>query len=178
MLAPAGKIAAINKINDDKVGNHAAWRRVLGVLNQIKIWDPQRETQEIYATVIHELAHASHWHMDNTVYNNTEDKVKESWARGVQWELTRMIYPGYTGGATRRPEYTQVVVDLIDPNYPSVGTNANRGLWNDNVTGYTIRQIEDALNGQETWNDWRNNIRNRYNNATQNNLDALFAHWN
>ena len=175
---PQLKIAAIDKENDDKLGNHAAWRRVLGILYQIKIWNPQRDSRGIYATVIHELAHASHWHMDHGDFNDTDTKVKESWARGVQWELTRMVYPDYRGGATIRPEYTQLAVDLIDPNYPSAGANQNRGLWNDNVTGYTIRQIEDALNGRKTWNSWRDNIRNRYNNATENNLDALFTHWN
>ncbi|MCP4459466.1 MAG: hypothetical protein GY816_15815 [Cytophagales bacterium] len=46
------------------------------------------------------------------------------------------------------------------------------------ISNYTISQIEDALNGQTTWNGWRNNIRNRYNNATKDNLDELFAHWN
>jgi hypothetical protein len=29
-----------------------------------------------------------------------------------------------------------------------------------------------------TWNEWRDNIKNSYNNATENNIDALFAHWN
>ena len=48
---------------------------------------------------------------------------------------------------------------------------------NDQVEGYTIRQIEDALNGEKSWINWRNNIKNRYNNATENNLDALFNTW-
>ena len=45
----------------------------------------------------------------------------------------------------------------------------------DNVEGYTIRQIEDALIGQKTWNGWRNSIKNKYKNGARNNLDALFA---
>ena len=48
----------------------------------------------------------------------------------------------------------------------------------DQVAGYTIRQIEDALPGQLTWNAWKTNIKNLYNNATENNLDALFDFWN
>jgi hypothetical protein len=95
-------------------------------------------------------------------------KVAESWARGVQWELTRMVYPPtimvdypiYTN------IYTGVVQDMID------GISGN-----DQVTGYTIRQIEDALPGQLTWNAWKTNIKNLYNNATENNLDALFNYW-
>ncbi len=50
--------------------------------------------------------------------------------------------------------------------------------YSDQVSGYSIRQIEDALKGRESWNSWRDNIKNRYNNATENNLDATFNHWN
>ena len=48
----------------------------------------------------------------------------------------------------------------------------------DRVSGYTIRQIEDALVGQKSWNNWKNNIKNRYNNETKDNLDAAFSYWN
>jgi hypothetical protein len=47
----------------------------------------------------------------------------------------------------------------------------------DQVSGYSIRQIEDALQSKKTWNEWRDNIKNSYNNATEKNLYALFAHW-
>ncbi|MCD8423403.1 hypothetical protein [Tenacibaculum finnmarkense] len=109
-------------------------------------------------------------------FNKTDIKVKESWARGVQWVLTRMVYPNYEGGSTSS-NYTQVVVDMIDSNYSSLAKNLNNGLWNDNVTGYTIRQIEDALEEQENWGDWRDNINKKYKNETENHLDALFAYW-
>lgn len=45
----------------------------------------------------------------------------------------------------------------------------------DQVSGYTIRQIEDALHGEKYWN---NNIKNSYDNATENNSDASFSFWN
>jgi len=167
-----------NEDNSEKNGSHAPGRRFLGLGSAIHIYNPNRAMIEIYGTTIHELAHASHWNMTSSDYNNASDKVAESWARGVQWELTRMVWDNYFGGPTIRPNYTQVVVDMIDPNYSSSANNRNNGLWNDNVTGYSIRQIEDALNGQRTWNGWRDNIRNRYANPTENNLAALFAHWN
>ena len=59
-------------------------------------------------------------------------------------------------------------------------TDVNNGLGptnGDNVTGYTMRQIEDALIGINTWGKWKDNIKNKYNNATKNNVDALFASW-
>jgi hypothetical protein len=185
------RIRAYYESNDDINGNLKATRRFLGLGSAIKIYNPQRRTEEIYGTVIHEVAHASHWKMDKSNYNTMNDcddtflglscsgdsEVAESWARGVQWELTRMVYPNYKGGATLLPKYTQVVVDMIDPNYNNESSNLNNGLYNDNVSGFSIRQIEDALIGQKKWNDWKNNIKNKYNNDTENNLDALFNYW-
>lgn len=168
------KIGANYEENIRILGDHGAWRRVLHI-DRIRIFNPQLQTVSVYATTIHELAHASHWGMDRSDFNDTESKVKESWARGVQWELTRMVYPNYLGGGTIRPNYTQVVVDLID--FP-VDRNNGAGAPSDQVQGYSIRQIEDALNGQESWNSWRDNIINRYNNGTEANVPTLFSFWN
>jgi hypothetical protein len=162
------------------LGRHQKDWRLITLIPRLWIWDAARPCDEIYGTTIHELAHASHWELrkNNWSDNNTEEKVKESWARGVQWALTRLRYPNYPGGLTNRPSYTQVVVDMIDG--PSA-TDQNFGserLNEDNVSGYTIKEIEDALIGQGSWNGWRDNIKIKYANATEDNLDALFAHWN
>ena len=82
--------------------------------------------------------------------------------------------PVYRSGVTVLPNYTQVVVDMIDPNYKSEDDNSNRGIWNDNVTGYTIKQIEDVLPDTSSWNEWKNNLKNKYDNDTEENLDRLF----
>jgi hypothetical protein len=50
--------------------------------------------------------------------------------------------------------------------------------FGDNVSGYTIRQIENSLMYQKNWDDWRNKIINDYDNTTENNLPALFTRWN
>ncbi|WP_299455335.1 hypothetical protein [uncultured Microscilla sp.] len=170
------RIRAYNESNSDINGSHSEERRFLGLGNQIKMYNPQRNSRDIYGTTIHELAHASHWDLKRNDFDDSESKVKESWARGVQWILTRVEYPGYRGGATIRPRYTQVVVDLIDGN--SDVNNGSENTSQDNVSGYTPSQIEDALRGQKTWNGWRNNIINRYNNSTEGNVNTLFAFWN
>lgn len=164
-----------NVSEEGSLGSHTSGWRAFGLYSPIKIYTYQRPAIDTYATVIHELAHGSHWNMDRSDFNDSETKVKESWARGVQWELTRMIYPTYRGGATIRPNYTQIVMDMTDPIVVPIYYNYGKRV--DNVEGYTIRQIEDALIHQETWNSWRNNIKNKYNNGTENNLDALFNYW-
>jgi hypothetical protein len=88
-----------------------------------------------------------------------------------------MVWSSYRGGATGMPFYTQVVVDMIDV-ANDFSNEGKASILQDNVTGYTIRQIEDALVGQTNWIGWRDNIKHLHNNATEQNLDALFNAWN
>ncbi|TVZ26433.1 hypothetical protein JM83_1390 [Gillisia sp. Hel_I_86] len=153
-----------NLYDGNVLGRHKEERRFLGA--QIKIYTYTRLAEDTYSTVIHELAHASHWNMwrEADDFDDTESRIKESWAAGVEWNLSRSVYPNYSRGFGN--VYTGVVVDMID------------GLGGtDQVEGYTIRQIEDALRGKKSWINWRDNIKNKYNNGTENNLDALFNRW-
>jgi hypothetical protein len=47
----------------------------------------------------------------------------------------------------------------------------------DRVSGYTINQLEQALIGARSWWQWRDNIKNKYNNPTEIYLDELFNNW-
>jgi len=47
----------------------------------------------------------------------------------------------------------------------------------DNVSGYSIRQLENALRGSDVWGEWKDRIKGLYNNPTENNLDELFNNW-
>ena len=109
------------------------------------------------------------------------DKVVESWARGVEWELTRMVYGSniYKGRGINREsdkskQYTLVVVDMIDS---PEGSSTNHGLKGDadKVEGYTIRQLEDALKSRKDWNGWRDAIIRNYENETEEHLYDLFT---
>jgi len=160
-------------------GNAVAQRRILNLGEFIHIYHPSfADTRRTYATTIHELAHAVHWKIDHSHYNNNDlatNMMAESWARGAEWFLTKMEYSDYRGGNVVLPEYTNVVIDMIDFNFD----NSNNG-YSDNrdfVFGYNIIQIQDALNGAANGTDWKNNIRNNYDNNTENNLDALFSAW-
>ena len=166
-LKPQMKIGVYNFPNPDNenvLGNHNEIRRIFGIGTWIKVWNDNFSTQINYATVIHELAHASHWDMVRGDFDDSDKIVKESWAVGVEWRLTRLVYPTYSRNYF--DDYTGVVQDMID------GINGY-----DQVSGYTISQIEDALNNAKTFNQWKNNIKNLYNNGTENNLDNLFNYW-
>ena len=192
-----------NQSSDENSGYHNPAKRFLGLGSAIHVYNQQLkwsfyQIDNIYATIIHELAHASHWNMDKDSYNCMNDKncgivccsgdviVAESWARGVEWELTRTIWSNYIPDYWRkkakdaedekeRYQYTGLVKDIIDNDF---NYSDSKGTIGDAVQGYTIREIEDALLGQKTWNGWRDNIKNKYNNGTENNLDSLFDFWN
>lgn len=166
------KIAAIHDFNSDTNGDNSFWRGLGGVLPTIRIYK-RTACDEYYGTTIHELAHSSHWKMGWWTYQTVDDKVKESWARGVQWELSRMVYPNYDRDKINLPNYTLIVKDLIDnDNY-----FAERLVYGEFTSGYTISQLENSLKYQKTFNDWKNKIKQDYENTTENNLDNVFGYW-
>ena len=180
------KIRAYDETNNDAEGTHKEERRFLGLGSQIKIYNPSRNSRSIYATTIHELAHASHWNMwrKGNDFDNSDKIVKESWASGVEWSLTRMTYPTYERGYGRA-RYTGIVEDLIDGKETEFSYYSYEDgkfiyfpiEYRDVVEGYTIRQLEDALRGELKWVDWKNSIKNKYYNADENHLDLLFDVW-
>ena len=99
--------------------------------------------------------------------------------RGVQWELTRMVYPNYKGGKFSKGFYTTIVSDLIDDDFRSISEATSNGYIdnNDQVDGWTIRQLEYSLeNNIRSWNDWRDRligIKGGYDH--NNNITRLFA---
>lgn len=186
---------------DDEGSTHRNTRYIFGIASDIKHKRSKRDTRGVYANAIHEIAHAAHWSMDKSSYRNMNDcsdtalglycsgdqEVVETWARGVEWALTNMVYepvgapwrPSYN-----RPRYTGLVEDLVD----GVKTRTNNNIWNtendnsltyeDRAENYTIRQIEDALIGVTEWSQWQQRIFNLYpNNPSRIWLDEAFAFW-
>ena len=173
-------------------GSHAGVRRVWGLGDGIYIYTYGRSSSQTYATTIHELAHASHWNFQRINHNVSKLILAESWARGVQWELTRMVYTNYVPQYSTLG-YTGFVQDLIDRAGITKSTNLyydkaeGKTLrrppgfknYTDNVSGFTIRQLEDALKGINTFNGWRNQIKSiNPNNPTKENIDETYNFWN
>ena len=152
----------------------------------------RRSNEDIFATTIHELAHAAHWRNNSNSFYQTENIVVESFARGVQWIITSDSYPGYSVPFYYRKSYTGVVQDLID----GYGTktcaiyaywDANGILtphslsksYTDNVSGFTPSQIEEAVRQSTTWTQWWTNlINNNPGVASTTDIIAAFDFWN
>lgn len=190
---PQMKISANYEYNDMYMGyHHYIWYSTIGILSRIDIYNPQVDADKIYGATIHELAHASHWNIDKELYSAGGSSaiqyiVTDSWANGVQWTLTKMIYPNYQYGDYVRCWYTGLIEDLIDGTgnteslyyYDGNGGIIEESLsYYDRVTSYTIKQMEDALVGVRTWNEWKNNIKRMYDNSTESYLDNAFTYWN
>ncbi|AWW30394.1 hypothetical protein DN752_09820 [Echinicola strongylocentroti] len=182
---PKVKISAYNYRNDEANGRHCKDCRFLGIGSRIKIWENTNESSGIYATTLHELAHASHWELRKNDWLATEDKVQESWARGVQRELARLRYKNYEPIYSRL-QYTGLVPDLIDGEKWSVSYCywTSKTSWNesykeyrDQVTGYSIKEIEDVMENTSTWGVWKKNLKNNYTNETEIYLDSSFDYW-
>lgn len=177
---------------DEDNGFHNPIRRFLGLGSAVHIYNqeidsPSGNIRHIYATTIHELAHAAHWNFSwGGHYTYCEDIVAESWARGVQWDLTRMVWPTYDIVHYRKKlmdseddpkhyNYSGLVKDMIDFDNTLSDIPHTDG---DPVSDYLISQIERSLMGTRHWNDWKNSLKNTYNNATKTKLDSLFDAWN
>lgn len=72
-------------------------------------------------------------------------------------------------------EYTPLVEDLVDNYNQAVEYSfLNPDPPIDRVRGYTLNQIQNALNNCRTIDCWENNLRNLYFNSTEGNLSELF----
>jgi hypothetical protein len=123
--------------------------------------------------------------------------MKESWAKGVETIVTnqryRMLFAAYVGsnsntlnitngwnGNKQRDivadmdEYSPLVIDLNDNLNQNLLAGTNNTLPIDRVSGYTILQMQNALNNSRTLVEWRNKLVNNNNNATEANINDVF----
>jgi hypothetical protein len=158
-----------------------------------------RDSREIFGTVMHEMAHVTHARVDRGGYasfvgswglvNSLRAAFGESWACGPEAIYTSRRY-NPTGDELadyqniRLADFTYarwtiygnhlyiapIVVDLRD-NYDQ--RSANNEFPVDRVSGYTLQQIADALRDAHDLDDWKNNLR-RVNNSTNVYLDEYF----
>ncbi|MEM9686961.1 MAG: hypothetical protein AAF934_08580, partial [Bacteroidota bacterium] len=132
-----------------------------------------RGSDGIYATTVHELTHAGHRKLDTHMFdflttNNKERELMiESWAEGVETIVTNDRYLELDADyvATNSvdvidfplwndyrqfdeiedmDEYTPIIIDLIDDYNQNIELGGNRPF--DRVSGYTLQQIQSALN--------------------------------
>lgn len=73
--------------------------------------------------------------------------------------------------------FTNVVIDLVDSRSDDGTNNGKSYNQGDKVEGYTMWEIETALQGCNTWDKWRDNIIKLYDNETKQYVKELFESW-
>ena len=188
------KIAVYGKAGRSYFGS--GWRWLFGspvAIYELESDGNPRSSARIYNTTIQEIAHVSHWEMDNSDFYKADDRVVESYSVGIAYVFSAQVYSAgqiphgdfqdvsfekYTAPASDygyESKYTALVIDLMDNYNQRAVWGINRPV--DNVSGYTIEQIENAIKGAKTLEKWRDNLRDKYDNPTENNLDELFNNY-
>lgn len=149
----------------DAHAQHCSFWNVFGAIADIRVWGiyngKPRATNEIYGTMIHELAHQSHQRYMSTIqFWQVSSFIKESWARCVQCILTSHHYQNDLGinyihldniqywspqiNGEDGNQYTPIFIDLIDER----NQNEENPSWcKDNVSGYTLEEIQNRILG-------------------------------
>ena len=133
-----------------------------------------KETQSIFSTTTHELAHVAHaFQMGNIQFWQVSNLIVESWARACQWKITELEYgsspspvPGaiqdwYYNQSPTLNNYSPLFIDFEDnfnqnptnlPNRPRDLTSGyNLSLIQSNVLGhsYGLSSLRDRLKSQK-----------------------------
>ncbi|KMQ49530.1 hypothetical protein CHISP_3566 [Chitinispirillum alkaliphilum] len=180
------------------LGYHRAWLIGTKVEMFLKRNGVYRSPSQVYAVAVHELAHNAHyrnfekisdrWTRDREWRKEIESIIKESFATGIEWYFCIKRYGKNTLEFNYSTDYTGIVEDLIDTDisYASRGGGFAPGnLRNktERVSGFTIKQIENALFKSNTWNQFRDNLKADYPSRsggpryTEREIDNLFANW-
>jgi hypothetical protein len=154
-----------------------------------------KNSRNLFSTVIHELTHASHFKFEYGVWalddlrpcKQQKDYEKhimiESWAVAVEAYCRKIEYNigGERDNAiffyqnkTKQQMtdfYTSLFIDLVDNYNQSLASDQRP---KDRVFGYTLYMLERALDESRSLDDLKGRIRDKYDNATEDNLDELF----
>jgi len=157
----------------------------------------KENSRDVFGTTIHELAHVAHWGMGYSTGQyvldalTSDPKLPESWAVGVEWQVTNDVYAKDSYGVyeshyqqqtinniKNAKGYTPLVIDLID-NENQKEVKRNSAYPDDKVSGYTLSQLEKALpSSLGSWWRWRTKIKEKYKNPTEEHVDYLFRTYN
>lgn len=134
-----------------------------------------RESMALFKTTVHEIAHSAHHGWSKKVYRGLSPKMKESWARGVEWRMTTAFYNVSRTPLVLDKDYTPVVRDLIDDD-ESKKTGLSGKTYSESVSGIQMNDIERSLKNAKTWNKWRDNLV-KLNPDKKEDIYEVFANW-
>ena len=130
------------------------------------------------------------WYFPKTIeFYNLPTRLKESYAAGMDWFFQGKRYGKYTPYLDRDKGYFSslgyagLIEDLIDNNSTYAYDNKKRTPSGDQVSGFTINQIENAFYKSYSWDGLKDNLKKDYPSGkdgrkyTETALNNLFKHW-
>lgn len=140
-------------------------------------------SQYLYYLTLHEMAHTVHFDrilnlwgsypsypMESCDGDCVENGLRESWGVGLANQITRTHYRDFlsTDYQPYKGAYTGLINDLVDDdNLPAI----------DQVSGYTVKQIESVLKEAVDLRSLVELLENRFDNPTENYLQPLLEYW-
>lgn len=171
------KICAYNSNSDDSNGDNWGNWDISGLFPDIRIWrnvnDRERDSDEIFSTAVHEIAHGSHIQLMNggeIQFLQVDEMIYESWAVAVQWHITSLTYRelGFANYAdpffeipagsfrlnyayqnwnpnldSKAGIYTSLFIDLVD-NHNQTGRFQGVAIFDD-IAGFDLKLIESNV---------------------------------
>lgn len=146
------------------------------------------DSRLIYRDVIHELAHVSqNENHKKGNYSSFKKIFKESFARGMEMYFAQVRYVDPLATyiidgifySYYFHEYTGIVADLIDND----AETADKLAKIDNVSGFTIKQIETAFFNSKSMESLKTYLKENYPSGkdgrkySNSSIDALFNYW-
>ena len=153
----------------------------VGGLEDVCISTYGRSSEEIYSTVIHEVAHTSHyWNTSKSLsdFFNLPYGFRNTYTRGVEYYFSKNRY-GNKAKISYFHDYTGLVQDLIDSDINTADGKKNI----DKVQGFSIIDIEKAFFATKSLSDLKKYVKKNLPSGTKNrkytesNLDKLFDYW-
>lgn len=147
-------------------------------LSDIKIFYKaagNKMSRDLFQTTAHEIAHSAHRLWSRKKYRDASDKMKDSWARGVEWWMVKKFYATDWLDPYHNSQYTLVVRDLID-NDKRTKTGPTHKTYTEDVSGVSMSDIEQSLRKASSWNSWRDNLVKLYPNKKEG-INYVFSVW-
>ena len=158
--------------------------------NDVKIYTKtsrgtQLKTDNFYSLMMHELGHVSHALKSPVNSILSLGIVNESFATAVEYYFTLPYYPNdvdhlidqsrteIEDGSDDSWKYSPFFIDMIDDSNQRDDNNNSTDYANDNVSGYTLEQIQKALDRRTTIGGVCKYLQDNYSNSTEGNLDEL-----
>ena len=147
-------------------------------LSDIRIYYKHAEfskSMALFKTTVHEIAHSAHHGWNKKVYGDLSTKMKESWTRGVEWQMTKSFYNIKRVSLGFDKDYTLVVRDLIDDD-ESKKYGLSSKSYKESVSGISMKDVEKSLKNAKSWNKWRDNLVKLYP-TKKDGIYEIFAIW-